>query len=150
MQLKMEDSLPIRNDRVDPDKLIGTIDSLAIELIPAWIRVAELYAHTESLIYEWQNDIDVRRVIAELLDTLPESVQQEFKLAIDPLDQQVRDKTFEVQEYIWGTDLAEENGYHPQSHWYYYRVTRCCARRKWIHIPGPSEVILGIEWVDES
>jgi hypothetical protein len=91
-------------------------------LISFWQRIAEEYAATENYIYEWLNYMDTRRLIGRGIDTLPENEQADIALKVKDLDAMLMEKTFEVNECIWGDDVASENGYDRVQHWYYYRM----------------------------
>jgi hypothetical protein len=91
-------------------------------LVGHWQLFADTYVRTESLIYEWQNDMDARRMIHELLTLLPPSIADVIKQDLIPLDLLVREHTYEVRECIWGDALAIRQRYDRHTHWYYYRI----------------------------
>ncbi len=91
-------------------------------LISFWQSIAEEYAEKENLIFEWQNYMDTRRIIGGAINSLPEETKADIELRIKALDAQLMDKTFEINECIWGDDVAAENQYDRENHWYYYRM----------------------------
>jgi hypothetical protein len=91
-------------------------------LISFWQSIAEEYAEKENLIFEWQNYMDTRRVIEGALDSLPDNERADIELKINALDAQLMEKTFEVNECIWGDEVEVENQYERDKHWYYYRM----------------------------
>jgi hypothetical protein len=93
-------------------------------LVPAWRRFAEKYAGTESLIYEWLNDLDIRKIIDEVLDVLPDSDRAIVEADLKPIDTMVIEKTFEVNECVWGEVVERENNFGREKHWYYYRANQ--------------------------
>ncbi|MDZ7879664.1 MAG: hypothetical protein U5L45_18445 [Saprospiraceae bacterium] len=98
-------------------------DNEFYNLLSHWRRFAEQYADTQPYIYEWQNDMDARRLIDAHLATLPNN-QKELKRHIQQFDKLVLAKTFEVNECIWGEKVEKENGYNRKTNWYYYRVNQ--------------------------
>ena len=91
-------------------------------LIAFWQRIAEEFAETENLIFEWQNYMDTRRVIGKAIDALPEDEIAELKLNINALDAMLMEKTFEINESIWGDGEESEDHYDRETYWYYYRM----------------------------
>jgi hypothetical protein len=93
-------------------------------LIPNWIRFADKYADTEDLIYEWLNDLDTRKIIDEILDTLPKNERIKIEIDLNSIDNTVIEKTFEVNECVWGQKVEKDNNYNRRKHWYYYRMNQ--------------------------
>ena len=91
-------------------------------LISFWQRIAEEFSEKENLIFEWQNYMDTRRVIGKAIDALPEDEKADIELKISELDAKLMEKTFEINESIWGDGEASEDHYDRESHWYYYRM----------------------------
>ena len=92
-------------------------------LIPNWQQFADLYAESEELIYEWLNDLDTRKIIDEILQILPYQERIKIELVLKPIDKKVIDKTFEINECVWG-DNVEIQKYDKQKNWYYYRMNQ--------------------------
>ena len=93
-------------------------------LIPTWKRFADQYTDTEDLIYEWLNDLDTRKIIDEILDTLPDNERIKIEFDLKPIDKAVFEKTFEINECVWGDRVEKENNYDRSKHWYYYRMNQ--------------------------
>lgn len=93
-------------------------------LIPNWQRFAEKYAGTEDLIYEWLNDLDTRKIIDEILEVLPDHEQTKIKFILTQIDNRVIEKTFEINECVWGKKVEQESKYNRQKNWYYYRMNK--------------------------
>lgn len=91
-------------------------------LVPNWRRFADQYADTEELIYEWLNDLDTRKIIDEVLASLPDKERRSVEKELKPLDEIVLAKTFEVNECVWGKTVEKANNYNRQQNWYYYRM----------------------------
>ena len=92
--------------------------------IEKWRTTANDYADKEELIYEWQNDMDCRRLINELLLTLDPAIREKFNIELKSIDDKLKAKTFEVNECIWGTKNELELKYNRKDNWYYYRVNQ--------------------------
>ena len=93
-------------------------------LIPNWQQFADKYADTEDLIYEWLNDLDTRKIIDEIIEILPDSEKNQIEFELKPLDEKVIEKTFEINECVWGSVVEKENKYNRNKNWYYYRMNQ--------------------------
>ena len=91
-------------------------------LIPAWQRFASEYAHIESSLDEWLNDLDTRMIVENILNVLPQNERAKVEEVLKHIDDQVREKTFMINECAWGPEVEQREGYTRQRHWYYYRV----------------------------
>ncbi len=93
-------------------------------LIPTWKQFADKFSDTEDLIYEWQNDLDTRKIIDEILDTLSDDEKIKIELDLKPIDKTVIAKTFEINECVWGDKVEKDNNYDRKKQWYYYRMNQ--------------------------
>jgi predicted nucleic acid-binding Zn ribbon protein len=98
--------------------------ALIVSLTNKWESFARDYVHTEELIYEWQNDMDARRLLVEAIEDIDVSNKKTILQLILPLDNFVKENTFEIKECIWGDKVAKYNKYNPKKHWYYYRINK--------------------------
>jgi hypothetical protein len=107
--------------RLDKNGIQFESKLLLLDLLKTWKRFAENYAHTEKYIYEWQNYMDCRRLMDELIEKYPylTNDNDSYKAEIDNLDKIVIEHTFEINECIW-----KNQNYNPEKHWYYYRVNQ--------------------------
>ena len=87
-------------------------------LIPNWQRFASKYADTEDLIYDWLNDLDTRRIIGEILSTLSDTDRATIEQDLKIIDAEVIEKTFEINECVWGDKVERDNKYNRQKNWY--------------------------------
>jgi hypothetical protein len=94
------------------------------DLFSKWYAFANKYSIEEELIYEWQNDMDARRLIDQALEKLSLSQKSEIEKLLLPLDTKVKENTFEVNECIWGKKNEQRLNYNPKANWYYYRVNQ--------------------------
>lgn len=93
-------------------------------LVSVWERFAKNYSKSESYIYEWQNYLDARRLIDEMIETLPADEEIIIRRKLEPLDKKVIAETFEVSECVWGKKAEKKNRYNRIKNWYYYRVNQ--------------------------
>jgi hypothetical protein len=93
-------------------------------LIPNWQEFADLYAENEELIYEWLNDLDTRKIIDEILQILSYQDRIKIELVLEPIDKKIIDKTFEINECVWGDNVEIQEKYDRQKNWYYYRLNQ--------------------------
>ncbi|MCC6724128.1 MAG: hypothetical protein IT258_06420 [Saprospiraceae bacterium] len=104
-------------------KVKGGISAAELNfMISFWQRIAEEFAETESLIFEWQNYMDTRRVIESALAALPEDKKADIESNIRAFDTVLMGKTFEINESIWSDGAESEDDYDREKHWYYYRM----------------------------
>jgi hypothetical protein len=89
------------------------------DLLKTWCNFANKYADTEAYIYEWQNDMDCRRLIDEIITHFPLKIRNKYQKELFEIDKIVIEKTFEVNECIW-----KNQNYNPHKHWYYYRMNQ--------------------------
>ena len=93
-------------------------------LIPAWQRFADCYVENEELIYEWQNDLDTRNIIDEILPVLAENERIKIEEVLKPIDEKVMAKTFEINECIYSKEIEKKYKYNRHKNWYYYRLNQ--------------------------
>jgi hypothetical protein len=94
------------------------------DLFSKWYAFANKYSIEEELIYEWQNDMDARRLIDQVLEKLSLTQKSEIEKILLPLDTKVKENTFEVNECIWGKENEQSLNYNRLANWYYYRVNQ--------------------------
>jgi Cysteine-rich CWC len=92
-----------------------------MDLLETWKRFGGNYAHTERYIYEWQNDMDCRRLIDELIEKFLylKSNKYTYITELEEIDKIVLEKTFEVNKCIW-----KNTQYNSEKHWYYFRMNQ--------------------------
>jgi hypothetical protein len=91
------------------------------ELLAKWEAFArELHQGYRFGLDDWLNDVDVRRLIAEAGDLLP-SHQRRLAAA----DARVREATQPHDKCLWGTKNAQQHGWKPTTHWYYFARPAC-------------------------
>ena len=93
-------------------------------MIPNWRRFAGVYADEEDLIFDWLNDLDSRKIIDEILNILPYKERILIELELKSIDNLVIEKTFEINECVWGEKVERDRGFNRIKHWHYYRVNQ--------------------------
>jgi predicted nucleic acid-binding Zn ribbon protein len=98
--------------------------NLIVSLVEKWESFARDYVHKEELIYEWQNDMDAKRLLEEALVVVDSTIKKSIFNLLKPLDNFVKENTFEINECIWGVKVEEDNKYNRKKHWYCYRINK--------------------------
>lgn len=93
-------------------------------LMLLWTNFANEYVETEDSIFEWQNSMDARRIIEDLVDSTSDAKKGKIKKELKAADLKVIDQTFEINECIWGEENEKKNGYFRSTNWYYYRMNQ--------------------------
>ena len=93
-------------------------------LMTIWGNFANEYVETEDNIFEWQNSMDARRIIGEMIDSTSDAKKGKIKKDLKTYDMNVMDNTFEINESVWGEKIASEKGYDPHNDWYYFRMNQ--------------------------
>jgi predicted nucleic acid-binding Zn ribbon protein len=104
--------------------------NLIVSLVEKWESFARDYVHKEELIYEWQNDMDARRLLEEALEVVDSTTKKSILNLIKSLDNFVKENTFEINECIWGERVEKENKYNRKKYWYYYRINKLVFTNK--------------------
>jgi hypothetical protein len=89
-------------------------------LVTRWERLAsEVDAVKRQWLWEeWLNDLDVREIIQDLFDNVPES-----RIALDVVeraDKRFASATIPTDECQWGDYNAERHGWTPDKNWWYW------------------------------
>jgi hypothetical protein len=94
------------------------------ELFTKWYHFAKKYVIEEELIYEWQNDMDARKLLHIAFANLNNAEKTKMESLTMPLDIKIKENTFEVNECIWGSENEKVHKYNRVVNWYYYRVNQ--------------------------
>ncbi|MBS1666613.1 MAG: hypothetical protein JST58_04480 [Bacteroidetes bacterium] len=93
-------------------------------LIPDWQKFADQYSDAEESLYEWLDDLDTRKIIDEILQILPYHDRIKIDVVLEPIDKKVIDKTFEINECVWGSNIQIQEKFDRQKNWYYFRLNQ--------------------------
>jgi len=92
-------------------------------LVARWQKdVAEICAGYSALFDEYLDDMDGRKIIAELLPLASDSERAQVAALLPTLDAQFFEATRPTDSCIWGEHNAAKYGFHPDQDWWYYRV----------------------------
>lgn len=91
-------------------------------LVGQWEAVAASLAAQESQYYDdYLNDMDGRKILAEVLPLASEEQRTSVEARVSSADATVRAHTEETEECIWGSEPAAKHGWSPHVDWWYYR-----------------------------
>lgn len=98
-------------------------------LLAGWEQVvAEVVAGYYALFDEYLNDMDKRRIIAELLPLVSDNERTQILAQLSVLDAQFLAVTRSTDLCLWGEDNAAKYSYRPDRDWWYYRVPTNLSR----------------------
>ena len=100
---------------VGPHVIDGGLDYL----VRNWARVAsDVHRGSTWMIEEWENDLDARKIIHELLRDVPEAavIRPEVELA----DSRFRAGVRATEECVWGQINADRHGWTRNVNWWYW------------------------------
>jgi len=89
-------------------------------LLAEWSRTVTDVERSYPLTYDdYLNDLDGRRALEHAARDAEQPPAWHEALAA--LDDRFRDATFESPTCAWGDDVAADEGWTAESHWYYWR-----------------------------
>ena len=92
-------------------------------LLATWERTTEEIGTGYSLGFDdFLNDMDGRRILAEVLVVATEEQKQSIESRLKKADYLFISSTVESLGCIWGKDNEKQLGYSREKDWYYYRV----------------------------
>ena len=94
-------------------------------LVENWERVvAALLGGYNLTLDDYLNDMDGRQMLANALELAPEEVRRAFQPRVNDADVQARLSLVPAGRCLWGGIVAEEEGWTPESHWWYFEKPR--------------------------
>jgi len=122
-------SRPTQDSRID-EWLAGRdagshLVGLGLEgLIARWEATADdIEAGRTGDLDEYLNDLDLRRLIDEVLTALPDT-RGPLLRRLRAADGRVREATVPVEECLWGAAAAARHGWNRRRQWWYHAVPR--------------------------
>ena len=92
-------------------------------LLRRWTRtVAHIDEGYRGLLVEYQNDMDARRLVNELLPLASDEERAEIEALLPSLDTRFLTATRAVDSCIYGQENAAKFDYSPDHDWWYYRI----------------------------
>lgn len=96
--------------------------------VAAWERiVAQVETGYRLDLDDWLNDMDLRRGIAETVDSLSLSerkVNRELIVRLAACDRRFRRATMAAGKCLWGATVGAREGWRPGRDWWYFRRPR--------------------------
>lgn len=90
-------------------------------LVESWQATAQAVAAGYAFgLDDYLNDLDTRQLIADSLVVATNEQRQEFLNRIRQADAQMKDSVELVDGCLWGWEVAEEEGWTPESNWWYF------------------------------
>jgi len=77
------------------------------------------YGAAEWIAEEWMNDLDVREILQDLFDHVPES--HVARQAVEAADARFAASTTATDACQWGEINASRHGWTREKHWWYWR-----------------------------
>jgi len=74
--------------------------------------------------YEYLNDMDGRRILAEALEVASPEERAKFAARVDMADERLRPHLQPSVRCIWGEDVAAKRGWTPEKAWWYFHRPR--------------------------
>ncbi len=95
-------------------------------LIERWEYAVSKIVESDSqhLIEEYQNELDGRSIIEEVLPLAMQKERQSIHERLNIADSRFRAASVARDECVWGERVAARRGYTPATHWWYYRWPR--------------------------
>ncbi len=94
-------------------------------LIRTWeLVVKEIAGGYRSMVYEYINDMDGRRIIHEVWPLASSEQLFRYQGRLKEADKRFFEATVPVREGIWGAKTTAKKSYQPEIHWWYYRVPK--------------------------
>jgi len=110
------------SERGCPDDVVeGGLEGL----IAAWKRVADHVADGYSLgLDDYLNDLDGRQLLEEALAHATDEERASAMPRIRRTDERMKSLVVPTLECLWGDKVAEQEGWSPESHWWYFSLPR--------------------------
>lgn len=95
-------------------------------LVGLWAAAVEQVARTEYKLTldDYLNDLDVRDALAGALVVATREQRGAVEERVRVADVMFLAASYAVEQCLWGGEIAAENSWDAESHWWYYRVPR--------------------------
>ena len=99
------------------------IESGTAGLVEAWEHAAEQVEGGYPLgLDDYLNDLDGRQLLENLLEAVPGAGTPALEKRLHAADEKMRAATRRVNECLWGSRVAEAEGWNADDHWWYFAV----------------------------
>lgn len=90
-------------------------------LLAAWERTVDEVARGYPLtLDDYLNDLDVRDLLAGAVARAPDEAAAAARERLDRADARLRARLVPAGRCLWGNGVAEDEGWTPATHWWYY------------------------------
>ena len=90
-------------------------------LVTAWERIVQTVADGyQGGLEDYLNDMDTRELLNEAWNTARPDQQQESQARLNAVDSRMRSLVIPTTQCLYGDLVAEDEGWRPDSHWWYF------------------------------
>jgi hypothetical protein len=94
-------------------------------LVENWERIVDQVLRGYNLtLDDYLNDMDGRQLLANALELAPEEVRNAFLPRVHDADLRIRLNLVPAGRCLWGAIVAGEEGWHEDTHWWYFEQPR--------------------------
>ncbi|HEU4830294.1 MAG TPA: hypothetical protein VFT04_13965 [Gemmatimonadales bacterium] len=94
-------------------------------LLEAWDRlVGEVDRGYRFTLDDYLNDLDVRELLAGAIERAGEPDAERARARLEAADERLRHLVVPTGECLWGAAVAEDEGWSPEMHWWYFSRPR--------------------------
>jgi hypothetical protein len=99
-------------------------------LVAAWERIVQSVTDGyQGGLEDYLNDMDTRQLLYEAWQTARPDQQHELQARLQAVDHRMRSLVIPTSECLYGELVADDEGWKPASHWWYFsRPDRAGAR----------------------
>jgi hypothetical protein len=91
-------------------------------LVENWEQVVEAVRKGYALtLDDYLNDLDGRQMIEEALQLAPEAEREKMRERVGRADKKMRGLIEPAGKCLWGSEVAEAEGWTPEKNWWYFR-----------------------------
>jgi hypothetical protein len=91
------------------------------DLVKSWEQAAEEVNKGYALtLDDYLNDLDGRQILEEALQIEPEGEGEKMRERVGRADKKMRDLVEPAGKCLWGSEVAEAEGWTPGKNWWYF------------------------------
>jgi len=95
------------------------------DLAESWEQMIEEVSKGYALtLDDYLNDLDVRQLLDEALKIAPAALQKEIRERVRRADQKMRTLVEPAGKCLWGSEVAETEGWTPEGNWWFFSRPR--------------------------
>lgn len=98
-------------------------------LLEAWDRfVDQVGSGYRFTLDDYLNDLDVRDMLAGAIERLDGHAASNARKRVEAADERLRPLLVPTESCLWGAGVAEDEGWSPETHWWYFSRPRRAGR----------------------